>query len=183
MGTGVSAATASLLTSVFRKFTLIPWNEISGKPSTVAGYGISDAFSGAYSDLTGKPATFPTRWGDVSEKPAVIAAGVDQAAARASIGAGTSNLALGTVAGTASEAGHVHGAATPAAAGFLSAQDKAKLDGIAVSANNYALPTANASTPGGVRQGPAVANVLLVPTAADFNALLNSLRVAGVIAS
>lgn len=40
-------------------------------------------------------------WQTLPGKPAVIAAGADQAAARTSIGAGTSNLAIGTTASTA----------------------------------------------------------------------------------
>lgn len=40
-------------------------------------------------------------WTDITGKPAVIAAGADQAAARTAIGAGTSNLALGTTSSTA----------------------------------------------------------------------------------
>lgn len=40
-------------------------------------------------------------WGDITGKPAVIAAGADQAAARTAIGAGTSNLEIGTTATTA----------------------------------------------------------------------------------
>ena len=31
---------------------------LTGKPTTIAGYGITDAFSGAYADLTGKPTLF-----------------------------------------------------------------------------------------------------------------------------
>ena len=31
------------------------WSAITSKPTTIAGYGITDAFSGAYADLTGKP--------------------------------------------------------------------------------------------------------------------------------
>jgi hypothetical protein len=31
------------------------WADITSKPTTIAGYGITDAFSGAYADLTGKP--------------------------------------------------------------------------------------------------------------------------------
>ncbi len=69
------------------------------------------ATSGAYNDLTGMP-TIPaaqqqTDWTATSgitaiaNKPAVIAAGVDAAAARTAIGAGTSNLALGTTGSTA----------------------------------------------------------------------------------
>lgn len=38
-------------------------------------------------------------------------------------------------------AGAAHGAATASVAGFMSAADKAKLDGIAASANNYSHPT------------------------------------------
>ena len=41
--------------------------------------------------------------------------------------------------------------ATTGAAGLMSAADKKKLDGIATNANNYSLPTANASTLGGVK--------------------------------
>ena len=41
------------------------------------------------------------QWVDLQGKPAVIAAGADAATARAAIGAGTSNLAIGTTAATA----------------------------------------------------------------------------------
>lgn len=40
-------------------------------------------------------------WADVTGKPAVIAAGADQAAARTAIGAGTSSLTVGTTSTTA----------------------------------------------------------------------------------
>lgn len=40
-------------------------------------------------------------WGEVTGKPAVIAAGATQEAARTAIGAGTSNLAIGTTSTTA----------------------------------------------------------------------------------
>ncbi len=43
--------------------------------------------------------------------------------------------------------------ATSSIAGVMSATDKAKLDGIAEKANNYSLPTASASTLGGVKVG------------------------------
>jgi hypothetical protein len=42
-----------------------------------------------------------TDWIDITNKPTIIAAGADQAAARSVIGAGTSNLTLGTSSGTA----------------------------------------------------------------------------------
>lgn len=52
----------------------------------------------------GSPWTPPSgavSWAEVTDKPAVIAAGDTQAAARTAIGAGTSNLTIGTTATTA----------------------------------------------------------------------------------
>ena len=43
--------------------------------------------------------------------------------------------------------------ATTSAAGLMSSADKTKLDGVATSANNYTLPTASASTLGGIKIG------------------------------
>lgn len=54
--------------------------------------------------------------------------------------------------------GHTHAAATDAAAGFMSATDKEKLDGIAEGANKYTLPTASSSTLGGVKTGANITN-------------------------
>ena len=42
--------------------------------------------------------------------------------------------------GGKSDSGHAHGAATTSAAGFMSAADKGKLDGVAKNANNYTHP-------------------------------------------
>lgn len=49
--------------------------------------------------------------------------------------------------------GNLHAAATQSTAGFMSASDKAKLDGIAAGANNYTLPTASSTVLGGIRVG------------------------------
>lgn len=73
------------------------------------------------------PSDIPTipaapNWDTLDGKPAVIAAGADQAAARNAIGAGTSNLAIGTTASTAM-AGNT---SIPAAA---QAGSRAELDG------------------------------------------------------
>lgn len=53
------------------------------------------------SDVRTKLNTAGGDWTTLANKPAVIASGADQAAARSSIGAGTSNLAIGTTAVTA----------------------------------------------------------------------------------
>lgn len=55
-----------------------------------------------WADVQNKP-TIPAAptWANISGKPAVVAAGADAAEARTAIGAGTSNLALGTTSTTA----------------------------------------------------------------------------------
>lgn len=52
-------------------------------------------------DVGARPDDYVPTWSEVTSKPAVIAAGADQAAARTEIGAGTSNLAIGTTGSTA----------------------------------------------------------------------------------
>lgn len=96
---------------------------------------IGTTASTAMAGNTNIPAA-PT-WGNISGKPAVVAEGADAAAARTSIGAGTSNLAIGTTASTAAAGNHTHGAATTSAPGFMSAADKTKLNGISDGATNY----------------------------------------------
>ncbi|MBQ8206348.1 MAG: hypothetical protein IJZ77_02705 [Bacilli bacterium] len=68
----------------------------------------------------------------------------------ASIASSLSSLNSG-LAGKASTA-----VATTAANGLMSSTDKAKLDGIAAGANAYSLPTASASTLGGVKIGTGI---------------------------
>lgn len=53
---------------------------------------------------------------------------------------------------------HGHGGATQSEAGFMSAADKKKLDGIAEGANKYSLSTATSSVLGGVKTGANITN-------------------------
>ncbi|MER7500447.1 capsid cement protein [Nonomuraea pusilla] len=65
----------------------------------------------AWADVTGKPATFPTAAASIGDATAVgrnVLTATDQAAARTAIGAGTSNLALGTTGTTAAAGNHTH---------------------------------------------------------------------------
>lgn len=124
-------------------------------------------------------------WLDITGKPVAIAAGATQAEARAAIGAGTSNLALGNAANQAAAGNHTHGAATASTAGFMTAAMVAKLNGIAESANNYTLPAAGASI-GGVKKSAAVADSTATDVAgivADLNAVLAALRAAGIMSA
>ena len=79
---------------------------------------------------------------------------------------------------------HVYTEATQSASGLMSATDKKKLDGIAANANKYMLPNASSSAIGGVKQGTAVTDATSSEDAhTKLNALLASLRTAGVIAN
>ena len=55
--------------------------------------------------------------------------------------------------GVLSATNTTYSAATQSAAGLMSAADKKKLDGVATGANAYSLPTASASTLGGIKVG------------------------------
>jgi hypothetical protein len=46
--------------------TSLPFSSITGTPTTIAGYGITDAFDGAYSSLTGTP-TIPADVSDLTD--------------------------------------------------------------------------------------------------------------------
>jgi len=66
------------------------FNNLTNKPTTLAGYGITDAFSGSWDDLTDKPTLFsgdyndltnlPTlfsgSWDDLTDKPNALSVGV-----------------------------------------------------------------------------------------------------------
>ena len=78
---------------------------------------------------------------------------------------------------------NVYTEATQSASGLMSSTDKKKLDGIAANANKYTLPNASSSAIGGVKQGVAVADAAGGDEKDKLNALLASLRNAGVIAN
>lgn len=98
-------------------------------------------------------------WGDITGKPAVIAAGANAAAARAAIGAGTSSLVIGTTASTAM-------------AGDKFAQ------GSAVS-NVGSQTVSGEDAPSVATSATTAVNVV----AAKLNDLLTQLRASGIIAS
>lgn len=80
--------------------------------------------------------------------------------------------------------GQSYGEATSSSAGLMSAADKTKLDGIAQGANAYTLPAASSAAIGGVKQAAHVASAAGESvTAAEFEALLDALETAGVVAA
>lgn len=48
------------------------WNSLSGKPTTIAEYGITDAFNGDYNNLSNKPLLFSGSYTDLSNKPSLF---------------------------------------------------------------------------------------------------------------
>ena len=60
--------TSSFLTSVPAQ----SFASLTGKPTTIAGYGITDAFDGAYNSLTGKPTLFDGAFSSLTGKPTTI---------------------------------------------------------------------------------------------------------------
>lgn len=136
-------------------------------------------------------------WGDVTGKPAFIAAGASASAARSAIGA----VAIGTTAGTAMDGsktlanigGVVPTSGLPAASTTVAGIIQIGTGATQAMAGNKTLaniggvvpasgiPAAGAAR-GGVLLGVAVPNAAAAPTMAEFNALLASLRTAGVIA-
>ena len=53
------------------KTTSLAFSAITSTPTTIAGYGITDAFDGVYSSLTGKPSLFSGAYADLSGKPTI----------------------------------------------------------------------------------------------------------------
>lgn len=53
--------------------TSVNFNNVINKPTTLAGYGINDAFTGRYEDLLNKPNLFSGNYNDLTNKPSVPA--------------------------------------------------------------------------------------------------------------
>lgn len=119
----------------------VSWASVTGKPSFAAV-----ATSGAYADLSGKPALADVAtsglYSDLSGTPTLPTAGNTAATTVSSTAAAGVQAAYarvdhqhahGNLAG-----GSMHAAATTASAGFMSAADKLKVDGLAAVASSGA---------------------------------------------
>lgn len=51
--------------------TSIPFADVTGKPTTTAGYGITDSFTGRYEDLTNKPTLFDGAYSSLTGSPTI----------------------------------------------------------------------------------------------------------------
>lgn len=98
--TGAVTLTASDVSALPDTYTppAATWASVTGKPATFPPTIGTTAATALAGDTVIPPAA---TWATLSGKPAVIAAGADAATARTAIGAGTSNLAIGTTAATA----------------------------------------------------------------------------------
>lgn len=142
----------------------VAWSAITGKPSFA-----TVATSGSYNDLSNKP-TIPT---SLPTPNSLTFTGATTGTWNGSA-AKTVNIPIYSNASTSS-------------AGLMSASDKSKLDGIASGANNYSLPTASASTLGGVKVGSGLSisngvlstsgeDVKIYETTLNFEDIINTSR-------
>lgn len=108
---------------------------------TAIGAGTSN-FSGSYTDLTNKPTIPAAATVDKLSGAGTIGKTVMKAAtaeaARTAIGAGTSNLTIGTTATTAKAGNYAPPTVTTSANGLMLSADKTKLDGIVAGATKNA---------------------------------------------
>lgn len=107
----------------------VPWSGVTGKPSTFAPSAHTHPYAG--SSTAGGAAN------SVANALTISLNGTSQGAYNGSA-AKSINVTAASVGAAA--ASHSHAAATTSDAGFMSAADKAKLDGIATGANKYTHP-------------------------------------------
>lgn len=134
-----SHAASGVTAGTYKSVTVDAKGHVSAgsNPSTLSGYGISDAYTKTQVDST------------VSDLEDAIDGKADSSHTHTI--ANVTNLQA-TLDAKASSS-HTHSAATTSTAGFMSASDKSKLDGIASGANAYTLPVATSSAIGGVKSG------------------------------
>lgn len=152
----------------------------------------------------------PVQWDQIQGKPAVIASGSNTAEARASIGAGTSNLEIGSTSGTAKAGNWTPPVATATTYGTVKLSTDAiqsvapnaatatanrsymvqnTADGQMVvnvpwSDTKYTLPAATTSANGGVKQAATIENATDETDIVErFNDLLLALKSAGIMAT
>lgn len=102
----------------------VSWNNITGKPSTFTPSSHTHQYAGSAS--VGGPAN------SVANALTISLNGTSQGAYN---GSAAKNINVTPASIGAATSGHTHNAATTSAAGFMSAADKAKLDGISTSAD------------------------------------------------
>lgn len=138
----------------------VAWSAITGKPSFA-----TVATSGSYNDLSNKP-TIPT---SLPTPNSLTFTGATTGTWNGSA-AKTVNIPIYSNASTSS-------------AGLMSASDKSKLNGIASGANNYSLPTASASTLGGVKVGSglSISNGVLSTSGGDVKIYETTLNFEDII--
>lgn len=166
--------------------TSISWDDIDDKPDFAAV-----ATSGSYNDLRDTPSIPPAytlpiatanTLGGVKSSTTGTTSGRDYNVEINADGTMKVNVPW-------TDNNTTYEVASSSANGLMSSADKSKLDNIAKNANNYTLPNATSLLRGGVLMGAAVSDTTVDGTetastvAATLNALLASLRAAGILNS
>ena len=74
---GALSITESQISDLGAYITGVAFADVSAKPTTISGYGITDAFSGVYADLTSKPTLFSGSYTDLTDKATIPTAITD----------------------------------------------------------------------------------------------------------
>jgi hypothetical protein len=154
------------------------WSTITATPTTLAGYGIADAATAAalaaHTGNTSNPhSTTAAQVGALATANNLSDLG-SPSTARTNLGLGTAATAASTdfaAAGHVGAGGAAHAVATGSAAGFLSATDKSKLDGVATGA------TANA-TDAQLRDRSTHTGTQLAATISDLTTAVRAVAIA-----
>ncbi len=163
---------ASMITGLSDVATSGSYNDLSDKPTIPSAYthpashpasmitGLANvATSGSYNDLTNKP-TIPSAYTHPSytaKSSGLYKVTVD-ATGHVSAATAVTKADITALGIPESDTNTTYSAATTSSPGLMSASDKSKLNGIAVGANAYVLPTATSSVLGGVKTGSNITN-------------------------
>lgn len=152
----------------------------SSHPASMISGLASVATSGSYEDLDDKP-TIPSAYTHPTTHPASMITGLSSVATSGSYNdlsdkpssftpsshthAQSEITGLSTALSGKASSSHTHTSATTTAAGFMSKDDKAKLDGISANANNYSHPSSHPAS--------MITGLASIATSGSYNDLSN----------
>lgn len=122
----------------------VSWaTEVSDKPTTIGGYGITDAYT--KTEVDNKVSAIYKYKGSVANFAALPTENMTIGDVYNLLDTGVNVAYTGEVGNLWDNLGATYGLATQSANGLMSSIDKTKLDGIAVGANNYTHPSSHSA--------------------------------------
>ena len=148
---------ASMISGLSGVATSGSYEDLTNKPTIPSAYthpdthpasmisGLADvATSGSYEDLANKPSSFtPSAHTHTQSEITGLSTALNSKANSSHTHAQSEISGLESALSGKASSSHVHDSATSTTAGFMSKDDKAKLDGISANANNYSHPSSH----------------------------------------